>query len=53
MLTINDVAKELKVSKKTVYRMIVNGKLKATRVTGKRMFRVREEDFEQFRKELK
>lgn len=51
MLTIDDVRKELKVSQSTVYLLIKTNKLKALRVG--HAWRIREEDFEQFRRELK
>lgn len=44
MLTIKQVQQELKLSKPTVYKLIREGKLKATRI-GHR-WRVREEDLE-------
>lgn len=49
--TLNDIKQELKVSKRTVYRLIKSGKLKAVRVGN--LWRMREEDLEAFRRELK
>ena len=51
MLTLDDVAKELQISTRSVYRLIWNKKLKSVKVGNLR--RVKEEDFEAFKKELK
>ena len=51
MLTLDDVAKDLKISKRSVYRLIWDKKLKSVRVGNLR--RIREEDFEAFKRELK
>ena len=49
MMTLNEIAKELKVSKRTVYRWIRNGKLRALKLDG--IYRVRELDFDRFLEE--
>lgn len=46
MLTIEDIAKELKVNPRTVYRWISQGKLKALKIQG--IIRITEEDYQQF-----
>lgn len=43
--TTNEVAKLLKVSKRTVFRYIKSGKLKATKIG---QWRIRKEDFDKF-----
>jgi len=47
ILTIDDVAKVLKVNKRTVYRWIETGDLKVARL-GKKTFRVFESDLKKF-----
>ena len=46
MLTLKEVAKEIKVTRRTIYRWIKDGKLKAIKTGG--IWRVREEDFGEF-----
>jgi len=48
MLTLDDIAKELKVSQRSVYRLIRSGELPAIRVGN--LWRVREEDFEAYKR---
>lgn len=49
--TVSEVAKMLKISKNTVYTLIYSGKLKASRITAQRGFRIREEALEEFLKQ--
>lgn len=51
MLTLDDVAKELKVSKRSVRRLIIDNKLKTVRVG--HLVRITEADFELFKRNLK
>jgi len=46
VLTVNEIAKKLKVHPQTVYRWIYNGKLKALKIDG--LVRVTEEQYEEF-----
>lgn len=46
MLTVNEVAKELKVHPQTVYRWIYDKKLKAVKIDG--IIRIKEKDYEKF-----
>ena len=47
ILTINEVAKTLKVSKRTVYRWVDSGDLKVARI-GRKTYRVFESDLRKF-----
>ena len=46
MMTLQEVAKELRVSRRTIYRWIKSGKFKALHFDG--VYRVREQDFAVF-----
>jgi len=46
MLTLKEVAQEIKVTRRTVYRWVKLGKLKAIKIDG--IWRVRDEDYEKF-----
>lgn len=46
MLSVKDVAKELRVCTRTIYRFIKDKKLKAVKLG--HILRIREEDFEEF-----
>jgi len=48
LLTVNEVAKKVKVHPMTVYRWIKNGKLKALRIDG--IIRIQENDYKQILK---
>lgn len=51
MLTLNEVAIELKVSRRTIYRWIKNGNLPALKLNG--IYRIDERDFYDFLREAK
>ena len=46
MMTLDDVIKELKVSRRTIYRWIKSGKLPALKING--VYRIREQDYFRF-----
>jgi len=49
VLTVNEVAADLKVQKSTVYKLITSGKLKAFKIGNR--FRVTQEDLNKFKEE--
>lgn len=51
VLTVNEVADDLKVRSETVYNLIRSGRLKAFRIGNR--FRITEEDLEKFKEEAK
>ena len=46
MLTVEEIAQKLKVSERTVYRWIAEGKLKSLKIQG--IIRITEKDYQQF-----
>jgi excisionase family DNA binding protein len=51
-LTVDDVAAELLVSPRTVYRWLTEGRLKGKNLGGRAGWRIRQEDFDRFVEEL-
>jgi len=47
MLTLNDVAEDLRITRRTLYRWIEQGKFPAIKIDG--IWRVDEEDFQKFK----
>lgn len=47
-LTVEDIAADLKCSKHTAYGLLRSGRIKANRLNGGRLWRVRRQDFEEY-----
>jgi len=50
LLTIQEIAKRLKISERTIYRYIESGKLKAIKISKGHIIRIVEKDLNQFLK---
>jgi len=53
LLTIQEIAKRLKVSERTIYRYIESGKLKAIKISLGHIVRIEESEFKRFLKKHK
>ena len=53
LLTIQEIAKRLKISERTIYRYIESGKLKAIKISLGHIVRIEEKDLNQFLKKHK
>ena len=53
LLTIQEIAKRLKISERTIYRYIESGKLKAIKISLGHIVRIEEKDLNQFIKKHK